>query len=192
VLHHLACRLSEPKPRAPKGEGKGKAKRESADGGAAAAAAAAGEDADAAAADVEPHQAAPAAPAPAVAPVLQQVKHERGSSSPTAHPKPGQGFGGLGAHPFLAARTFGKAGGTGAAKKSSLSPKPESPLKQQAAAGAAPGLQGQQQQQAQGQEQSVYAEVGPSVLPGLNAQILAGFAANQANMEEDDYDDYDS
>lgn len=206
-------RTSEPKPRAPRGEGRGsKAKRESADG-AAAAAAAAGGGSDAgdppAAVDAEP-AAAPAAAA--VLPAVQAVKHERSSSSPTAA-QAKAGFGGLGAHPFLAARTFGKAG----AKKggSSPSPKPESPLKQQqkpagpaaaapaGAAAMAPGQQQQQllppqvpqqQQQQQGEEQSQYAQVAPSLLPGLSAKLLAGFAApQQPNAAEDDYDDdYDS
>jgi hypothetical protein len=113
----------------------------------------------------------------------------------------------LGAHPFLAARTFGKAGGF---KKSgsSLSPKPESPLKQQqqkpaaAAAGVAAMAPAQQQQQqvqpqqhlGEEQEQSAYAQVAPSLLPGLSAKLLAGFAAPQHHQAaEDDYDDdYDS
>jgi hypothetical protein len=111
----------------------------------------------------------------------------------------------LGAHPFLAARTFGKAGGF---KKSgsSLSPKPESPLKQQqqkptaaaaSVAAMAPAQQQQlepQQQLGEEQEQSAYAQVAPSLLPGLSAKLLAGFAAPQHHQAaEDDYDDdYDS
>jgi hypothetical protein len=62
---------------------------------------------------------------------------------------------------------------------------------------AAAQLQHQQPQQQdkeqQDQEHSAYAQVAPSLLPGLSAKILAGFAAQQQQMDEDDYDDdYDS
>jgi hypothetical protein len=133
---------------------------------------------------------------------LKQEQQQRSSTSPTAA-QAKLGFGGLGAHPLLAARTFAKPGFKKNAPGNSH--KSESPSKGRqpaAAAGASPFEQQQQQlpqqagpeQQQQQQEQSAYAEVAPSFLPGLSAKLLAGFAAPQpAHMAEDDYDDdYDS
>jgi hypothetical protein len=132
---------------------------------------------------------------------LKQEQQQRSSTSPTAA-QAKLGFGGLGAHPLLAARTFAKPGFKKSAPAGN-SHKSESPSKgqqQPAAAGASPFEQHQSPQQAgleqqqQQQEQSAYAEVAPSFLPGLSAKLLAGFAAPQpAHMAEDDYDDdYDS
>jgi hypothetical protein len=120
--------------------------------------------------------------------------------SPTAqaaHAKLGHGFGGLGAHPFLAARSFGRPGGRESSKRgpgSSASPKPDSPSHKQ---------QQQQQQHkspavgSTGQTLSAAAGLVPQQghepvvgLPGVNAQLLATMARTQ---QEDDYDDdYDS
>jgi hypothetical protein len=141
----------------------------------------------------------------------EQVKQEHAKQEDTgspsaqaAHAKLGQGFGGLGAHPFLTARGFGKAGAAGLKRRagSSSSPKPASPAHKAAAAAAAEGspaaegaaaadpagAQQQQQQQPAGQQAAGDEAAGLPGLPGmLSVQALAGF------QQQDDFDeDYDS
>ncbi|WIA28006.1 hypothetical protein OEZ86_010594 [Tetradesmus obliquus] len=208
----------QPKPKRQRTESKREArtsaegKRASADGAAAAAGAAAPPAAQLAEADE-----------PAAAQVKQeqvkqeQVKQEQpkqehakqeetGSpSAQAAHAKLGHGFGGLGAHPFLAARSFGKAGAGGFKRRagSSSSPKPASPAPRQqpdkvappAAEGspqaedaAAADAVGAQQPQPTEQQAAAGAAAGLPGLPGmLSVQALAGF------QQQDDFDeDYDS
>lgn len=178
----------------------GEDKRVSADGSGVPAAAAA---APAAAAPA----AAPAAAAAAAAADAEPDPHgahfkvealkAEDTGSPTAC-KVGHGFGGLGAHPFLAARSFGRPGGAAATKRgtSSCSPQPEGPQPQQPAQHAAAdeqavrgGSPADVAAAAEEQQAQAAGEAAPlPLLPGMSLQMLASLGSRQQVEYDDDYD----
>ncbi|KAF8054758.1 nctA [Scenedesmus sp. PABB004] len=167
---------SETKPRA-SAEGK----RASADGAAApaAAGAAAGPSGAAAAAGSGGGAASPPPPAP---PPVKPADDAGGSPmAHGAHGKLGSGFGGLGAHPFLAQRSFGRPA-AGAKRHAPDGQAPHSPAHKQQAVGEAAAGAGEQLTGA------APADALPLLPSMLSAQALANFS-----KPEDDYDDdYDT